>query len=256
MPLTDQQFFDNYLNCAIKYIVDNGDEYSSEKCVLQDDGKGNFSASLSISEWNYPFAQPTNETLQSYELDQVDYQYKLYMARTNKSGLPSLTLVQWESLGTSVADNFICYVIDDSTLRLFNGGSWTIYASSQTLLMPPKLTRSPRFAAGLDIESKAAEFLAEDADMKLEFTQVVSPGEQEPEPDPEPDPEPEMPANSPKLERSARSASPAKKRKEKQQKKSRKNSDSMVEVVPESDTEITVPTPTPTPAPKKKGWWG
>lgn len=84
MPLTDQEFFDNYLNCVIRYIYDdNGSEYYPDMVQLEDDGLGNYGDSLSITYWAYPFVMPLNAAMQEdYSLADVENQYTDWLART------------------------------------------------------------------------------------------------------------------------------------------------------------------------------
>lgn len=223
MPLTDQEFFDNYLNCVIKYIVDNGFKYDPNKVNLIDNGNG--ISGLAINQWNYDLEQPSNSWMQAnYELQEVDYQFSLYKAQTSKSNLPSLTLVQWEQI-TDPADNLIVFITDDGSLRLYNNGSWVIYQSSTAPL-----------ASEPEIKGEIVKFLEEDQDLK------------------EIDKDFEIPESPKPTEKKITTPPPSPKKKRKSKKgKQRKNSESsptsMVEVQPEE-----IPETTPLPK-KKSGWW-
>lgn len=173
MPLTDQEFFDNYLNCVIKYLVDNDLKYDPNRVNLIDNGGGIMG--LAINEWNYPIEPPSNAYMQAnYELQQVDYQFSLYKAQTSKSNLPSLTLAQWEQI-TDPSDNLIVFITDDSTLRLYNNGSWVIYQSAS---VPVLETKS-------ELKSEIIQFLEEDQDIREQEQNSPSVIEVAPEPEPE-----------------------------------------------------------------------
>lgn len=186
MPLTDQEFFDNYCNCVIKYLVDNQQKYNPEKVELRDD-----SGTLHIYKWSYEIDQPSNTLLKSYDLEDVDYQYKLYLAQSNTQTIPQLTLAQWESIGP-VADNTIFFIVDDSSLRLYNNGSWIIYAGSEP--MQKKFiseSASPISTGFVDISDADKKQLVEDIELEkdmLDLSILIKKDKQEIRPAAQPDP--------------------------------------------------------------------
>lgn len=161
MPLTTEELNQYFSHCIIKYLSDRGIEFKLNKQVIYADKKGN----SYIKHWYYETEKPEIETLQSYELSDVANLWRIFEIKNSKPSVPHISLEEWKILGDDVQSGFICFITDDSTIRVYNSG-WVVYTGLPLFLAPKKHKPEPES----EPISVYEEFLMEDPEFrKLDF---------------------------------------------------------------------------------------
>jgi len=161
MPLTIEELNQYFSQCIIRYLNDRKIEFKLNGQSIYTDTKGN----LYIKNWYYETEQPSIETLQSYNLADVIDQWRIFELKNTKPNIPNISLEEWKLLGENVQPGFACFITDDSTIRVYNGG-WIVYTGSPLFLAPKKQKPEPvsvyeEFLME-DPEFRTMDFLAED----------------------------------------------------------------------------------------------